>query len=116
VDLMLVLIAVTAFPVACLAFVLWMGVIEDSLPAGVRRAVREADPPPILAVPVRRTTVEPAGWWESVAAESPALDDATAARDVIPEQRTPPAAPAPTPAEPVLPTPALPATEPLAGT
>lgn len=54
-DLMLVLLAATAFPVACLAFVLWMSALEDSIPAGVRRAVREADPPPILALPVRRT-------------------------------------------------------------
>ena len=48
-DLILVLLAVTAFPVGCLAFVLWMGVIEDSIPAGVRRAVREPGPAPILA-------------------------------------------------------------------
>lgn len=119
-DLMLVLLAVTAFPVACLAFVLWMGVIEDSIPAGVRRAVREPDPAPILAVPVRRTAVpEAAGWWESVVTDAkPALDghephtqhagtphstDANPTLDGIPEQRTPAL-------------PALPAPEPLAGT
>ena len=121
-DLMLLLLAVAAFPVACLAFVLWMGVIEDSIPAGVARAVREPDPPPILMVPVRRTAAADApGWWESVVADGdPALDrrepvtepvgtphstGANPALD-IPEQRTP---------APVLPT--LPsAAEPLAGT
>ena len=115
-DLMLVLLAVTAFPGACLGFVLWMGVIEDSIPAGVRRAAREPDPAPILAVPVRRTAApEAAGWWESVAADptrvaaDPAPAAATPALDAIPEQRTPPALPA-------LPTPALPTPEPLAGT
>lgn len=122
-DLMLVLLAVTAFPVACLGFVLWMGVIEDSIPAGVRRAVREPDPAPILAVPVRRTAApQVTGWWESVAAEpapvaaGPALD-ATPALDAIPEQRTPPALPAlPTTALPTAALPVLPAPEPLAGT
>jgi len=127
VDLILVLLAVTAFPVGCLAFVLWMGVIEDSIPAGVRRAVREPDPAPILAVPVRRTAAaEAPGWWESVVADAnPALDgheprtrpagtphstDANPTLDAIPEQRTPaPALPTPT-------LPGLPATEPLAGT
>lgn len=124
-DLMLVLLAVTAFPVACLAFVLWMGVIEDSIPTGVRRAAHEPDPAPILAVPVRRTAAAPApGWWESVVADAapvdatPALDGhepriepagtphstgTNPAPDGIPEQRTP--APAP-----------VPAPEPLAGT
>ena len=124
-DLILVLLFVTAFPVGCLAFVLWMGVIEDSIPAGVRRAVREPDPAPILAVPVRRTAAaaEAPGWWESVVADTdPALDtrephtrpagtphstDATPTLDAIPEQRTP----APTPSLPGLPAP-----EPLAGT
>ena len=126
-DLMLLLLAVAAFPVACLAFVLWMGVIEDSIPAGVARAARQPDPPPILMVPVRRTAAADApGWWESVVADgNPALDGheldghepttepagtphstgASPALD-IPEQRTP---------APVLP--ALPAAaEPLAGT
>jgi hypothetical protein len=120
-DLMLVLLAVTAFPVACLGFVLWMGTIEDSIPAGVRRAAREPDPAPILAVPVRRTAAAPAsGWWESVVADAnPALDgaephtrpagtphstDTNPTLDGIPEQRTPAA------------TPVLPAPEPLAGT
>ena len=121
-DLMLLLLAVAAFPVVCLAFVLWMGVIEDSIPAGVARAVRDPDPAPILMVPVRRTAAADApGWWESVVADgNPALErhepttepggiphstDANPALD-IPEQRTP------APALPALPA----AAEPLAGT
>ena len=50
-----VIFPMLALPGLCLAFVLWMGVIEDSIPSGVARAVREPDPAPILAVPVRRT-------------------------------------------------------------
>lgn len=53
-DLLLVLLLVLAFPIACLAFVLWMGCLEDSIAEGVRQAVRQPDPEPILAVPVRR--------------------------------------------------------------
>ncbi|HEX4977599.1 MAG TPA: hypothetical protein VFV40_07005 [Nocardioides sp.] len=122
-DLMLVLLAVTGFPVGCLAFVLWMGTLEDTIPADVRRAVRRPDPPPILAVPVRRTAAAGApGRWESVVADAdPALigreprtrpggtphsTGANPPLDAIPEQRTP--------ALPALP--ALPAPEPLAGT
>lgn len=96
---MLVLLGVTAFPTACLGFVLWMGALEESIPAGVRRAVRKPDPPPVLAVPVRRTpAVEAAGWWDAVV-------DAAAAPHPVPQQRTTPAA---------LPTAVLP--ESLAGT
>ncbi len=120
-DLMLLLLAVAAFPVACLAFVLWMGVIEDSIPAGVARAVRQPDPPPILVVPVRRTaTADAPGWWESVVADG---DPALAGHEPTTE---PAETPHPTPANPALdipeqraPAPALPAipaAEPLAGT
>lgn len=102
------LLGVTAFPVACLLFVLWMGAIEDSIPAGVRRAVREPDPPPILAVPVRRTAAcEAADWWESaVAADLPSPGTGPGV-DTIPGQRVPAA---------VLATSVLPAPGPLAGT
>lgn len=123
-DLMLLLLGVAAFPVACLAFVLWMGVIEDSIPAGVARAVREPDPPPILVVPVRRTAgADAPGWWESVTDGNPAIGGQEAATGPagaprsrgaspaldIPEQRTP---------GPVLPAalPSIPAAEPLPGT
>ena len=134
-DLMLVLLAVTAFPVACLGFVLWMGVIEDSIPTGVRRAAREPDPAPILAVPVRRTAAaEAAGWWESVVTDDDPAPDGhelhsqrvgtphptganPALEDAIPEQRTPSTAlPAPAPAPASSPAPAAPTPEPLAGT
>lgn len=53
-DLLLVLIATATFPAACLGFVLWMGRIEESIPQAVQRAVREPDPLPVLAIPVRR--------------------------------------------------------------
>lgn len=101
------LLGVTAFPVACLLFVLWMGAIEDSIPAGVRRAVREPDPPPILAVPVRRTVAVSVDWWESAVAADLASPGTGPGVDTIPGQRVPAA---------VLPTSVLPAAEPLAGT
>jgi hypothetical protein len=56
-DLVLVLVAAAVFPVVCLAFVLWMGRIEDTLPASVARSLRRPDPPPVLRVPVRRPAV-----------------------------------------------------------
>lgn len=99
-DLILLLLTVSAFPVACLGFVLWMGALEDSLPAGVARALREPDPPPILAVPVRRTAAAPApGGWESAVAAQATRE---AAVEGLPVQR--------------VPTALLPAAEPLAGT
>ena len=51
---------VVTFPVLGLGFVLWMARIEDSLPAAVRKAERQPDPPPILAIPVTRGSAEPA--------------------------------------------------------
>ena len=53
-DLLLMLLVATAFPVGCLFFVLWMGRIEDSLPGAVRQAARKPDPEPVLAIPVRQ--------------------------------------------------------------
>jgi hypothetical protein len=55
-DLVLALLAAAVFPVAGLGFVLWMGRLEDALPAAVARAVRSPDPPPVLRVPARRPT------------------------------------------------------------
>jgi hypothetical protein len=55
-DLLLVLLAAAIFPVACLGFVLWMARLEDSIPEAVRRATHTPDPPPVLAIPVRRPT------------------------------------------------------------
>jgi hypothetical protein len=57
VDLIAVLLA-AAFPLLCLAFLLWMARFEERLPDAVRRTVRQPDPPPILAIPIQRT-VEP---------------------------------------------------------
>jgi hypothetical protein len=89
-DLLAVLLVTAVFPVACLAFVLWMGRIEDAIPASVARAVRRPDPAPVLRIPVRRPSAAPV---------------------LIPAQRTgaveavvPPApAPAPVPAQAATP-------------
>ena len=51
-DLLVVLLASALFPVGCLAFLLWMSRIEDSIPDAVRKATRMPDPPPVLAIPV----------------------------------------------------------------
>ena len=50
---------VFTFPLLCLGFLLWMARLEDSLPAAVRKAERQPDPAPILAVPVLPREVEP---------------------------------------------------------
>lgn len=48
------LVTVVVFPWVCLGFVLWMGRLEDSLPAAVRKAGKQPDPPPVLTIPVPR--------------------------------------------------------------
>jgi hypothetical protein len=66
----MILASALAFAPACLAFLLWLSHLEETLPRDVRRAQRHSEPPPILAIPVSRpprTTV------------------------VVPEQRTAPA-------------------------
>ena len=88
-DLLLMLLVTTAFPVGCLLFVLWMGRIEDSLPGAVRRAARKPDPEPVLAIPVRQP-VQPAVTIPVQRAEPPAVPAALTAAE--------PAAPAGTPA------------------
>ena len=59
-QLVTMLATVVVFPVLCLGFLLWMAAIEDSLPEAVRKAERQPDPPPILAIPVPPRTEEPA--------------------------------------------------------
>ena len=59
-QLVTMLATVVIFPVLCLGFLLWMAAIEDSLPEAVRKAERQPDPPPILAIPVPPRTEEPA--------------------------------------------------------
>ena len=48
-ELLTMLAGVLVFPWLCLAFLLWMSWLEDSLPAAVRRTGRTPDPEPILA-------------------------------------------------------------------
>jgi hypothetical protein len=60
VQLVTMLATVVTFPLLCLGFLLWMARLEDSLPAAVRKAERQPDPAPILAVPVLPPAVEPA--------------------------------------------------------
>ncbi len=83
-DLLLMLLVTTMFPVGCLLFVLWMGRIEDSLPGAVRRATRKPDPEPVLAIPVRRPAqpvqpVQPAVTIPAQRAEPPVVPAALTA-------------------------------------
>jgi hypothetical protein len=59
-DLLLVLLATATFPVVCLAFLLWMARIEDSIPLAIAQSVRTPDPAPVLRIPVRRPALPPA--------------------------------------------------------
>jgi hypothetical protein len=77
-DLVLTLLFATTFPVGCLLFVLWMARIEDALPGAVRRAAREPDPEPVLAIPVRRP-VQPGVRIPVQRAEPPVVPAAVAA-------------------------------------
>ena len=42
-----------AFPIICLAMVLWLGRMEDTLHRDVHRSERRHEPPPILKMRVR---------------------------------------------------------------
>lgn len=53
-DIALMLLGVTAFPVAGLGLLLWLTHLEETLPRDVRSALRASTPPPVLAVPARR--------------------------------------------------------------
>ena len=59
-ELLTMLAGVLVFPWLCLAFLLWMSWLEDSLPAAVRRTGRTPDPEPILAIPVEPAPAAPA--------------------------------------------------------
>jgi hypothetical protein len=54
VDIALMLLGVTAFPVAGLGLLLWLTHLEETLPRDVRSATRASTPQPVLAVPVRQ--------------------------------------------------------------
>lgn len=58
-ELLTMLAGVLVFPWLCLAFLLWMSWLEDSLPAAVRRTGRTPDPEPILAIPVEPAPAGP---------------------------------------------------------
>ena len=73
-QLVTMLAMVVTFPLLCLGFLLWMARLEDSLPAAVRKAERQPDPAPILAVTVVPREVEPA----------PATTEAAVATSLVP--------------------------------
>jgi hypothetical protein len=54
-TVVLVLAGAVLFPLTCLLFLLWMSHLEDTLTRDVHRARRRPEPPPILAIPVRRS-------------------------------------------------------------
>ncbi|HEX5987818.1 MAG TPA: hypothetical protein VFY86_14940 [Nocardioides sp.] len=73
-ELLTMLAGVLVFPWLCLAFLLWMSWLEDSLPAAVRRTGRTPDPEPILAIPVEHAPAEPVPA-EPVSAQPVTLPD-----------------------------------------
>ena len=56
VDVALMLLGVTAFPIAGLGLLLWLTHLEETLPRDVRAAQRTSTPTPVLAVPVQQPT------------------------------------------------------------
>ncbi len=49
-----------SFPIACLLLVLWLARLEDTLARDVRRSEHQAEPEPILRIPVQAlATVRP---------------------------------------------------------
>ncbi len=78
-DLLLVLVAATVFPAVCLGFVLWMGRMEDTIPASVARSLRRPDPEPVLRIPAQRTDAPAPAVPVATDAPAPAVPVATAA-------------------------------------
>ena len=70
----LVIAAAMVSPLLGLALLLWLAHLEDTLTRDVQRARRKPAPPPILAVPVRRTS--------AAATQSVTLPEQRAAREV----------------------------------
>ena len=52
-NLVVMLLAVTLFPVTTMAMLMWLTHLEDTLPGAVRSARHSSPPPPILAIPVQ---------------------------------------------------------------
>jgi hypothetical protein len=86
-QLVTMLAVVVTYPVLCLGFVLWMARFEDSLPDAVRKAVRTPDPPPILAMPVRRPA-EPVEPVEPSVVDLVVPEQRSGAADTLPTTRT----------------------------
>jgi hypothetical protein len=57
-NVALMLLGAMLFPVAGFALLLWLTHLEETLPVAVDAARRKPAPPPILAVPVRRSVPE----------------------------------------------------------
>ena len=53
-PVVLILAGALMFAPALLGFLLWLSHLEETLQRDVRRAQRQPEPPPILAIPVRR--------------------------------------------------------------
>lgn len=51
------LLGALLFPVLGLGMLLWLTHLEETLPSDVEASRRRPAPPPILAIPVRRTVV-----------------------------------------------------------
>lgn len=86
-DLLVMLAACAAFPVAGLGFLLWMARLEESLPQAVRRTQKQPDPPPILAIPVRPTRAADAAVVTPLATPATPTTPPTSDVPVLPTQR-----------------------------
>jgi hypothetical protein len=53
-PVVVILLGALLFAPALLGFLLWLSHLEDTLQRDVHRALRRPEPPPILAIPIRR--------------------------------------------------------------
>ena len=88
-QVVLQLAGAATMPVGAFAFLLWMARLEDTLPADVRRAQRQPDPPPILAIPVRTRQLAPTPAPANEVSAAASVEAVTP--PVVPEQRLVPA-------------------------
>jgi hypothetical protein len=56
-QVLLILVAAVLAPLLGLALLLWLAHLEDTLPSDVARARRRPEPAPIVAIPLRATTL-----------------------------------------------------------
>jgi hypothetical protein len=59
-SVVVTLLGALLFAPACLLFLLWLSHLEETLQRDVHRARRRPEPPPIVAIPVRRPDHAPA--------------------------------------------------------